>query len=281
MRKIQTKIITKAAELLCNEANFKLPNDVLEHLKQNFIFESNNIAKGILSDIIENANIALNDKIPLCQDTGSANFFLEIGKEVYIEGRDSIYEAINRGTALGYTKNYLRKSIVLDPIIRKNSNDNTPANIYISITSGDKIKITFLAKGGGSDNASVLKMFNPTSSWQEIEDFIVDSIKNKGKNSCPPLIIGIGIGGSFSNVSFLSLKALLRNIGSSNKNKFYDEKEKELLNTINNLNIGPMNLGGKTTSLAVFIETKPTHIASLPVAVNFQCHSYRKRTIII
>ncbi|MDR0800222.1 MAG: fumarate hydratase [Endomicrobium sp.] len=280
MRKIKSETVINTVGNLCAETNFELPADVLKSLEKNIVLEKD-IAKDILKEIIENADIARKERIPLCQDTGTANFFIKLGRDVEIENGD-ICAAVNKGVSLGYTNNYLRKSIVSDPIIeRKNTKDNTPANIYIDIVSGDKIEITFLPKGGGSENASALKMLTPSIGWDGIKEFVLSAINDKGRNACPPLVIGVGIGGDFASVGLMSKKALLREIGSENKNIFYDGKEIELLNDINKLNIGPMGMGGKTTALAVFIETKPAHIASLPVAVSIQCHSYRRKTIII
>ncbi|MDR1720791.1 MAG: fumarate hydratase [Endomicrobium sp.] len=279
MRKIKSEIIVNAVENLCAKANFELPLDVLKSLKQSVVFEKD-IAKSVLKEIIENADIAKREQIPLCQDTGTANFFVKLGKDVNIVD-GNIYEAIDKGVSLGYIKNYLRKSIVVDPFKRKNTQNNTPANIYIEIISGDKIEIAFLPKGGGSENASSLKMLTPSAGWDGIKKFVLDNVNEKGRNACPPLIVGVGIGGDFASVGLMSKKTLLREIGSENKNVFYGEKEKELLNEINKLDIGPMGMGGATTALAVFIETRPTHIASLPVSVNIQCHSFRRKTVII
>jgi fumarate hydratase subunit alpha len=278
VRNIKSKTITEIVESLCVDTNFCLPCDVLSSLKQRILCEEG-IAKDILKEIVENADIARSEKLPLCQDTGTANFFVKLGKDVYIED-GNIYDAINKGISLGYKNNYLRKSIVCDPLDRKNTQDNTPANIYIDIISGDKIEISFLAKGGGSENASALKMLVPSYSWDGVKRFILDVVDN-ARNACPPLIVGVGIGGDFSSVGLLAKKTLLREIGSKNISPIYEEKEKELLEDINKLNIGPMGLHGKTTVLAVFIETKPTHIASLPVAVSIQCHSCRKQTVIL
>jgi len=279
VRKIKSEIIVNAVENLCAKANFELPLDVLKSLKQSVVFEKD-IAKSVLKEIIENADIAKREQIPLCQDTGTANFFVKLGKDVNIVD-GNIYEAIDKGVSLGYIKNYLRKSIVFDPFKRKNTQNNTPANIYIEIISGDKIEIAFLPKGGGSENASSLKMLTPSAGWDGIKKFVLDNVNEKGRNACPPLIVGVGIGGDFASVGLMSKKTLLREIGSENKNVFYGEKEKELLNEINKLDIGPMGMGGATTALAVFIETRPTHIASLPVSVNIQCHSFRRKTVII
>ncbi|BAV58842.1 fumarate hydratase [Endomicrobiia bacterium] len=279
MRKIKSEIIINAIENLCAETNFKLPADVLKSLEQNIVLEKDT-AKDILKEIIENADIARKEQIPLCQDTGTANFFIKLGRDTEIENGD-IYAAVNKGVSLGYTNSYLRKSVASNPLERKNTKDNTPANIYIDLVSGDKIEITFLPKGGGSENASALKMLVPSVGWDGIREFVLSAVDDKGRNACPPLVVGIGIGGDFASVGLMSKKALLREIGSENKNVFYVGKEIELLNDINKLNIGPMGMGGKTTALAVFIEAKPVHIASLPVAVNIQCHSCRRKTVMI
>jgi fumarate hydratase subunit alpha len=279
VRKIKFEILVNAVKSLCAEANFELPKDILKSIKQNSVLETG-IAKDILKEIVENAVIAKKEKIPLCQDTGTANFFVKLGRNINIED-GNIYDAINKGVSLGYINNYLRKSIVSDPIERRNTQDNTPANIYLDIIDGDKIEIIFLPKGGGSENASTLKMLVPSVGWAGIKEFILNAVSDKGRNACPPLVIGVGIGGDFASVCLLAKKALLREIGSKNKNNFYCDKEQELLNDINKLNIGPMGLGGKTTALAAFIETKPTHIASLSVAVNIQCHSCRRKAVII
>jgi len=279
VRKIKSKIIVDAVKNLCAEANFELPSDVLKSLKRRVIFEKG-VAKNILKEIVKNAEIAKREQIPLCQDTGTANFFVKLGKNVSIEDGD-IYKAIDEGVSLGYTENYLRKSMVFDPLERENTQNNTPANIYIELISGGKIEITFLPKGGGSENASSLKMLTPSAGWEGIKEFVLSSVNSKGRNACPPLVVGVGIGGDFASVGLLSKKTLLREIGSKNENIFYGKKEKELLDEINRLNIGPMGMGGVTTALAVFIETKPTHIASLAVSVNIQCHSFRRKTVII
>lgn len=279
MRKIKSETVINVVENLCAEASFELPVDVLKALEKNVVLEKDT-AKDILEEIIENANIAKEERIPLCQDTGTANFFIKVGRNVDIDDGD-ICTAINKGVSLGYANNYLRGSIVSDPIERKNTKNNTPANIYIDIVSGDKIEITFLPKGGGSENASALKMLTPSVGWDGIKEFVLSAVSEKGRNACPPLVVGVGVGGDFASVGLMSKKALLREIGSENESAFYGEKEIELLNDINKLNIGPMGMGGKTTALAVFIEIKPTHIASLPVAVSIQCHSCRRKTVII
>jgi fumarate hydratase subunit alpha len=279
VRKIESNIITSAVKDLCAKANYNLPDDVLKSVNTS-IPQEQGVSRDILEQIADNAAIAKKEKVSLCQDTGMANFFVKLGKDVYIENGD-IYDAINKGVVLGYADNYLRKSIVSDPIERKNTMDNTPSNIYIDIVSGDKIEITFLPKGGGSENASALKMLTPSAGWEGAKEFVLSVVKDKGRDACPPLIVGVGIGGDFASVGLLSKKTLLREIESANRNTFYAKKEQELLSEINKLNIGPMGMGGNPTALAVFIATKPTHIASLPVAVNIQCHSCRRKKISI
>jgi fumarate hydratase subunit alpha len=279
MRAISADIISTEVEKLCAETNFELPRDVLKSLKD-FCAKESGISKNILEEIIENAAVAQEEKIPLCQDTGTANFFVKLGKDVQITG-GSIYDAINKGVAAGYKNSYLRKSILSDPLERKNTGDNTPANIYPDIVDGDKIEIIFMPKGGGSENASALKMLEPSAGWEGVKNFVLSVVKDKGKNACPPLVVGVGIGGDFASVGGLAKKALLRELDSRNRSKSYAQKEKELLTEINNLGIGPMGMGGKTTALAVFIETKPAHIASLPAAVSIQCHSCRRKRVTI
>lgn len=279
MRRIDRKDIINKVVDLCGDINFNLPQDIIDAVSS-YIKNDDTISDNILKEILENANVAKNKKIALCQDTGTANFFVKIGKQVEIIG-DNIVTAINKGVSQGYTKYFLRKSIVCDPLNRINTKDNTPANVYVEEVEGDKIEITMLAKGGGSENASFLKMLTPLDGWNGIKNFVIESIKLKGVNACPPIIVGVGIGGDFASVGLLAKKALLRTIGSNNIKQDYNDKEKELLEEINKLNIGPMGLGGKPTALAVFIETKPCHIASMPVAINVQCHSCRRKTVII
>lgn len=279
MRTIEAAKISEAVESLCAGASFELPSDVLSSLREAALKE-NGAALNVLNEIIENAEIAAKERIPLCQDTGTANFFINLGQDVKIAG-GSIYEAVNKGIAKSYSENCLRKSIVSDPLERKNTGDNTPANIYINITDGDKIEISFLPKGGGSENASALKMLKPSAGWKGVKEFVLESIKAKGANACPPLVVGVGIGGDFSSAGLLAKRSLLREIGSVNPGGFYAQKERELLEEINGLNIGPMGMGGKTTALGVFIAVKPSHIASLAVAISVQCHSCRRKTVII
>ena len=279
MRVIKSSFIIDKISDICGEVNFNLPYDIVNAI-ETYIKNDDSISDNILKQILENAKVAKERNIALCQDTGTANFFIKIGKQVEIFG-DDIITAINKGVSEGYKKYYLRKSIVCDPLDRINTKDNTPANIYCDYVDGDKIEITMLAKGGGSENASFLKMLTPLDGWNGIKNFVVESIKSKGANACPPIIVGLGIGGDFASVGVLAKKALLREIGSKNINLDYNSKEQELLEEINRLNIGPMGLGGNPTALAVFIETKPCHIASMPVAINIQCHSCRRKTMVI
>lgn len=279
MRTVTADTLSREMEKLCGRANFDLPHDVIEKLKE-FAGREEGVSKSILGDIVENAVIAAREKIPLCQDTGTANVFVKLGREVLIEG-GNIYDAINKGVAAGYKNNYLRKSVVSDPLRRENTGDNTPANIYIDLVDGDKIEIAFLPKGGGSENASALKMLEPSAGWDGVKEFVLNAVKDKGKNACPPLVIGVGIGGDFASVGKLAKTALLRDLSSHNPDSFYSEKERELLSAVNALGIGPMGIGGETTALAVLIETAPAHIASLPAAVSIQCHCDRRKKIII
>lgn len=279
MRTVIADAVSLEMEKLCGRANFDLPHDVIEKLKE-FAGREEGVSKNILGDIIENAVIAARENIPLCQDTGTANVFVKLGREVRIEG-GNIYDAINKGVAAGYKNNYLRKSVVSDPLRRENTGDNTPANIYIDFVDGDKIEIAFLPKGGGSENASALKMLEPSAGWDGVKEFVLNAVKDKGKNACPPLVIGVGIGGDFASVGKLAKTALLRDLSSHNPDSFYGEKERELLSAVNALGIGPMGMGGETTALAVLIETAPAHIASLPAAVSIQCHCDRRKKIII
>lgn len=279
MRKINSEDIILQIEQMCADVNYNLPCDVTGYIKS-LIKNDKSIQDNILLEILKNVKVAAEEHIALCQDTGTVNVFVKIGRDVTVTGND-ITDSITKGVERGYKNYFLRKSIVSDPIERKNTKTNTPANIYCDIVDGDKIEITMLAKGGGSENASALKMLVPSDGWNGIKQFVLETIKQKGANACPPIIIGVGIGGDFASVGFLAKKALLREIGSKNINEDYNYREKELLEEINKLGIGPMGLGGNITALAVFIEKRPCHIASLPAAVNIQCHSCRRKTIIL
>ncbi len=280
MREIDVSLITKTIEKLCIEANLYLPQDIKCAICEKAKEEDGEIAKGILQNIIENYKIAENDKIPICQDTGMACVFLEIGQDVHITG-GGLADAVNQGVKLGYENGFLRKSVVADPVLRGNTGDNTPAMIYTEIVSGENIKITVAPKGFGSENMSAIKMLKPSDSIDGIKDFILSVVKNAGPNPCPPMVIGVGIGGTFDKCALLAKKALLRPIDSSNPQKFYADLEEELLEKINKTGIGPQGFGGKTTALGINIETMPTHIAGMPCAVNINCHVTRHKTQVI
>jgi len=284
VRHIEWKKIVEAVKTLCVKAAYELPPDVLTALKKAVKSESNPLAAKILQQLVENARLASQERIPLCQDTGLAVVFIEQGADIVIEcpaGKTAV-DAINAGVTAGYEKGFLRKSVVSEPMQhRKNTGNNCPAVIHWSIVPGDKLKITFMAKGGGCENKSAFRMFKPTAAAQEITDWVIDVVKNAGADACPPFVVGVGIGGNFEVGCLLSKKALVRGIDKPNADAFYAGLEKDLLLRINRLNVGPQGLGGDTTALAVLIETAPCHIASLPVAVNIECHSHRHGEIII
>ncbi|NLI16393.1 MAG: fumarate hydratase [candidate division Zixibacteria bacterium] len=279
MREIDSKDITAAVRKLSMDANYYLGEDVLAALKKFEKLEESPLGKEILNQIIKNADIAASKQMPLCQDTGLTVLFVEIGQDVHVKG--DFNEAIQEGVRQGYRDGYLRKSIVVDPLNRKNTGDNTPAVISTVIVPGDKIKLTILPKGGGSENMSRIKMLKPADGEQGVKEFVIETIKIAGGNPCPPLVVGVGIGGSFDRVAQLAKHALLREVGSKHPDPFYARMEDELLEKINDTGVGPQGLGGRTTALAVHIETAPCHIASLPVAVNTQCHSARHKTVVI
>jgi fumarate hydratase subunit alpha len=280
MRIINSDEITQTVCNMCIKANCYLNNDIRSAIEKNIADEKSDVGRVILDKLLQNANIAAQKEVPICQDTGMAVFFVEIGKDVFIEG-DSITEAINKGVAKGYTDGYLRKSVVKDPLNRINTKDNTPAVIYYDFTDGDKIKLTFAPKGFGSENKGALKMLNPSDGVEGVIDFVIDTVRKAGPNPCPPMVVGVGIGGTMDKVCVLAKKALTRDINTSNPNPFYAELEKKLLTEINRLGIGAAGLGGTTTALGVNIETFPTHIAGLPAAVNINCHATRHAVAII
>ncbi|MBA1335078.1 MAG: Fumarate hydratase [Firmicutes bacterium] len=281
MREVHVDTVTKTIEELCMDANYNLPEDVKEALEQAVQKEACPLGKEILQDIIKNAEIASRDRVPICQDTGFTVVFLELGQDVRIVGGD-INEAINEGVRRGYKKGYLRKSIVDDPFLaRKNTGDNTPAIIHTTIVSGDRLKVTVAPKGGGSENMSALRMLKPSDGVEGIKKFVLESVDNAGSNPCPPIIVGVGIGGTIEMTALIAKKALLRQLGRYNPNPEVAKLEKQLLEEINKLGIGPQGFGGRITALAVNIETFPAHIASMPVAVNIQCHAARHKEAII
>jgi len=278
MREINTSEITNIIETLCIKANKELPIDIKNCLHNSVASETNSLGKSVLCDLQKNLQAAKKYDIPICQDTGMAVVFLEIGQDVHIVGGD-LTDAINEGVRRGYTNGLLRKSVVADPLNRVNTDDNTPAVIHTSIVSGDKIKITVAPKGFGSENMSGIRMLTPSHARQGVVDAVLEIVKKASNNPCPPMVIGVGIGGDFEQCAYLAKKALCRSTDIRNENPFYAELENELLEKINGLDIGPQGFGGITTAFAVNIETAPTHIAGLPVAVNIGCHVTRHATM--
>lgn len=279
MRIIKPEIISENVKKLCIEANYFLPSDVRLALDDSLEKETFPIAKNTLGIIVENYKLSANELIPICQDTGLACVFLEIGQDIHIDG--DIEKAVNGGVRSGYSEGLLRKSCVKDPLNRINTNDNTPAMIYYDFVPGDKLKITVAPKGFGSENMSQLKMLKPSDGINGVIDFVLKTVEDAGPNPCPPIVVGVGIGGTFDKAALLAKKALIRDLDSKNENPYYSELEDTLLEKINNLGIGPQGFGGLTTALAVNIETMPTHIAGLPCAVNINCHATRHVSIYI
>ena len=276
MKTINVNEIIKTVKELSIEANYYLPNDVKEAIEKAEKNEKWPIANNILNKILENSQIASAEKMPICQDTGMACVFIDIGQDVHITG-GSLEEAINEGVRQGYAEVFLRKSVVKDPLHRVNTNDNTPALIYYNMVPGDKVKITVAPKGFGSENMSRIAMLKPSDGLEGVKNFVLETVRMAGPNPCPPIVIGIGIGGSFDKAAYLAKKALIRPVNENNTDEFYGNLEKELLEEVNKIGIGPQGFGGKTTALALNIETYPTHIAGLPVAVNINCHATRHK----
>ena len=274
MREIQASTITDVVEKLCIEANYHLPEDVKCAIKTCRACEDGEIAKGILDNIIENFDIADNENVPICQDTGMACVFLEIGQDVHFEG-GSVEDAVNEGVRQGYTEGYLRKSVVGDPLERVNTKDNTPAIIHYELVPGDKVEITVAPKGFGSENMSKIIMLKPADGIEGVKEAIIGAVKEAGPNACPPVVVGVGIGGTFEKAAILAKKALTREIGVHSELPHVKALEEELLEKINQIGLGPAGLGGDTTALAVNINTYATHIAGLPVAINICCHVNR------
>lgn len=275
MRIIAKQKLIETVKQCCIEGTTLLPADVLQALKNAEQKETSALGRNFLDQCIENADIARNEAMPICQDTGFAVFFIEIGQDVKLD-EGTWDDAVNEGVRQGYTDGYLRKSIVSDPLFnRVNTKDNTPAVIHYSFVEGDKLRIVFAPKGGGSENMSAIKMLKVSEGRQGIVDFVVQSVINAGGNPCPPTVVGVGIGGTFEKCAFLAKKALLRKVGEPNADERYAELEKEILAKINASGVGPQGLGGDTTALAVHIEFHPCHIASLPCAVNLNCHAAR------
>jgi fumarate hydratase subunit alpha len=279
MREITASQITDLVRQLCMDANCHLTDDVKTCIQNCRACENWQTAQEILDRIIENYEIADRMEQPICQDTGVACVFVKVGQDVHIDG--DLYAAINEGVRRGYTDGYLRKSVVRDPLDRVNTGDNTPAMIYYDIVAGDQIEITVAPKGFGSENMSKIAMLRPSDGVEGVKSFVIKAVEDAGPNPCPPIVVGVGIGGTFDKAAYLAKRALLRPLDERNANPFYAELEQELLEKINALGIGPQGFGGKTTALAVSIEAFPTHIAGLPVAVNINCHVARHKTGVI
>lgn len=280
MRELSTELIRDAVAHLSIEACCDLPEDVCEALVSARAAEDGEVARAVLDNIIENHRLASSECVPICQDTGMACVFIELGQDVHLVG-ESLTDAVNEGVRRGYEAGYLRKSVVADPIRRGNTGDNTPAMIYTEIVPGDKVKITLAPKGFGSENMSRIKMLKPSEGLDGVISFILDTVEAAGPNPCPPIVVGVGIGGTFDKCAYLAKRALLRPLGSHNPDPYYAELEVALLERINALGIGPMGYGGRTTALAVNIEQLPTHIAGMPVAVNINCHVTRHKTEVL
>lgn len=274
MRNIDAKVIEDTVARLCIEANLRLPPDVINAIERAEKAEPWDGAKRILSLLGDNVRIASEKTLPVCQDTGMACVFVELGQNVHIEG--DFEQAVNNGVRRGYGEGYLRKSVVCDPLRRVNTGDNTPALVTVKLTRGDKMRITVMPKGFGSENMSALKMLKPADGVEGVKSFVLDTVEKAGANPCPPIIVGVGIGGSFDKAACLAKHALLRPVDEPNPDEYYAALERELLEKINALGIGPQGFGGKTTALAVLIEAMPTHVAGLPVAVNISCHATRR-----
>ena len=279
MREIAAQQITDTVRRLCIQANCHLPRDVRERITASHAGEPWPQAREILERIVENYEIADGNDRPICQDTGMACVFLKVGQEVHITG--DVAEAIHEGVRQGYSQGYLRKSVVGDPLNRVNTGDNTPAMIYYDLVPGDQVEITVAPKGFGSENMSQIKMLRPSDGVEGVKDFVVKVVEEAGANPCPPIVVGVGIGGTFDKAAYLAKKALMRPLDQRHPHPFYQDLEAELLERINALGIGPQGFGGKTTALAVNIETCPTHIAGLPVAVNINCHVTRHQTEVL
>ena len=280
MREISVTQITDAVEQLCIDANTHLPGDVKCAIARCRACEDGIIAQGVLDKIIENYEIADSENVPICQDTGMACVFLEIGQDVHLVGGD-LAQAVDEGVRRGYDKGYLRKSVVADPVRRGNTGDNTPAMLYTEIVPGEQVKITVAPKGFGSENMSAIRMFKPSAGLQGIKDFILETVENAGPNPCPPMVVGVGIGGTFDKAALLAKKALMRPLDVRNPDPYYAQLETEMLEKVNALGIGPQGFGGRTTAIGLNIETMPTHIAGMPCAININCHVTRHKTEVL
>jgi fumarate hydratase subunit alpha len=280
MREISVKDIISRVKDICIEANYDLGEDVEQALKEAYKKEESPTSKETLNQILENVQIAKQGEFPLCQDTGFAVVFVDMGDQVFVKD-GNLFDAINEGVRQGYKEGYLRKSILGDPIERKNTGDNTPAVIHMNVVKGDKLKIIVAPKGGGSENMSEVKMMKPSDGVEGVKEFVIDMVRRSGSNPCPPIIVGVGIGGTFEKCAEMAKRSLLREVGERNPNPFYAKLEEELLEKVNKLGIGPQGFGGRVTALDVHVETYPCHIASFPAAVNIQCHAARHKEAVI
>ena len=280
MRELDVSVVRDMVARLCIEANTHLPEDVKKAILDFRMKEDWAIARGVLDQIVENFRIADREEVPICQDTGMACIFLEVGQEVHFVG-GGLYDAIHKGVRKGYGEGYLRKSVVCDPIRRGNTGDNTPAMIHTDIVPGDRVKITVGPKGFGSENMSAIKMLKPSDGLEGVKKFVLDTVQAAGPNPCPPMVVGVGIGGTFEKAAYLAKKSLMRPLDVRNPDPYYAGLEGELLEKINALGIGPQGFGGLTTALGLNIEVLPTHIAGMPCAVNIGCHATRHRTEVL
>lgn len=280
IRTVQTEIITETIKKMCIEANYSLSSDMVKAMRKAEEKEESVLGKQILAQLQDNLEIAASDMIPICQDTGMAVVFLEVGQDVHFEG-GSFEDAVNEGVRRGYTEGFLRKSVVGDPILRENTKDNTPAVIHTRIVEGDRVKITVAPKGFGSENMSRVFMLKPAEGLEEVKNAILTAVKDAGPNACPPLVVGVGIGGTFEKCALMAKKALTREVGKHSDIPYVRKLEEEMLEKINCLGIGPGGLGGTVTALAVNVNTYPTHIAGLPVAVNICCHVNRHTVCVL
>lgn len=281
MKEIHVTEIIDAVEKLCLKAAYDLPKDVEDSIRTNMVKEESEFGKYIFEQILENVEYSRKESVAVCQDTGVAVFFIEMGQDVHITG-GNFYDAINEGVRRGYEKGYLRKSMVTEPVFeRKNTKDNTPSVLHTDIVPGDKLKILLMPKGGGSENMARLKMLTPSAGIKGVKEFIIDTVREAGGNPCPPVIVGVGIGGTMEKTALMAKKALARKVGEHNPDARYSELERELLEEINNTGVGPQGLGGRITALAVHIEFYAAHITGLPVAVNLNCHASRHAEVVL
>jgi len=280
MREISARLITEKVADLCIQANYHLGQDVIDAMKRGLEKEESPTGRAILEQLLENAAIAKEGEFPICQDTGFAVFFVEMGQEVHVVD-GGLNDAITAGVIKGYGEGFLRKSIVSDPLKRQNTGNNTPPVIWTDVVAGEQIKITMAPKGGGSENMSEVAMLTPADGAEGVKNFVVDKVRRSGGNPCPPIVVGVGIGGTFEKVAYLAKKSILRPVGHRNPDPYYAAMEEELLERVNKLGVGPQGLGGRVTALDVHVEVFPCHIASLPAAVNIQCHAARHKEVIL